>query len=75
MSAIIKRSVNIAGHLTSVSLEQEFWDALKAIAKARSRSVTDLITEIDATRDGGLSSSIRVFVLKATQDQNGPSAD
>jgi predicted DNA-binding ribbon-helix-helix protein len=70
VSAIIKRSVNISGHMTSVSLEQEFWDALKAIAKARSRSVTELIVEIDAERDGGLSSAIRIYVLKAFQAES-----
>ena len=58
-----KRSVLIAGHPTSVSLEEEFWDALKGVAAARGVSVNALIEEIDAGRAGNLSSAIRVFVL------------
>jgi len=58
-----KRSVLIAGHPTSVSLEEEFWDALKAEAAARGVSVNALIEEIDAGRTGNLSSAIRVFIL------------
>ena len=64
---IRKRSVLIAGHATSVSLEQAFWEALKKIADAKGRSLNTLITEIDATRTphtpANLSSAIRVFVL------------
>ena len=67
MSQIVKRSVNIAGHMTSVSLEQEFWEALKGIAQSQARPVADLIAEIDKTRSGGLSSAIRVYVLKASK--------
>ena len=59
-----KRSVMIAGHHTSVSLEEAFWQALKQIAEARGRSINRLITEIDAQRSGNLSSAIRVFVLE-----------
>ncbi len=66
-SAPVKRSVTIAGHRTSVSLEAEFWDALADIAKARNRSVNGLISEIDAARaagtPGGLSSAVRLYVL------------
>lgn len=62
-----KRSVLIAGHPTSVSLEEEFWEALKAVAHARGASVNALIEEIDSTRTGNLSSAIRVFVLNAVQ--------
>lgn len=60
-----KRSVLIAGHPTSVSLEEEFWDALKEVAAARRQSVNALIEAIDAERAGNLSSAIRVFVLNA----------
>jgi predicted DNA-binding ribbon-helix-helix protein len=61
---IVKRSVAIAGHRTSVSLEEAFWRELQAIAKERSRSVQALIAEIDASRPGqNLSSAIRLFVL------------
>ena len=59
-----KRSVMLAGHHTSVSLEDAFWQALKQIADARGRSINRLITEIDARRRGNLSSAIRVFVLE-----------
>lgn len=60
-----KRSVMIAGHSTSVSLEEPFWEALRELATARAVSVAALIAHIDATRDGNLSSAIRVFVLEA----------
>lgn len=58
-----KRSIIVAGHATSVSLEQEFWDALKEIADRRGQSLNHLVAEIDAARPGNLSSAIRVFVL------------
>ncbi len=61
---IKKRSVTVAGHRTSVSLEAEFWQALTEIARARGRSINQLIAEIDRTRTGNLSSAIRVFVLR-----------
>ena len=59
-----KRSITVAGHPTSVSLEKAFWDGLKSIATARKVSVNELITQIDQKRSGNLSSSIRVFVLE-----------
>ena len=58
-----KRSVRVAGHPTSVSLEEAFWTALKDIAVKRGVSLNQLITEIDRERGGNLSSAIRVFVL------------
>ena len=58
-----KRSVQISGHSTSVTLEEPFWDALKEIAAARGLSLNALVEEIDQTRQGNLSSAIRVFVL------------
>ncbi len=63
--SVEKRSVLIAGHRTSVSLEPEFWEALKAIAANQGSSLNRLIAEIDAERSGNLSSAIRVFVLKS----------
>ncbi|MCB1591697.1 MAG: ribbon-helix-helix domain-containing protein [Alphaproteobacteria bacterium] len=64
-----KRSVTIAGHATSVTLEDEFWEALGEIAQARGQSLNQIITEIDAERSGGnLSSVIRVFVLRAVRE-------
>jgi predicted DNA-binding ribbon-helix-helix protein len=59
-----KRSVNVAGHATSVSLEGAFWDALKEIAEARRLSLASLIAEIDSEREGNLSSALRVYVLE-----------
>jgi predicted DNA-binding ribbon-helix-helix protein len=60
----VKRSIVIAGHKTSVSLEDAFWKALKEIARERGIALCDLVTEIDSTRRrGSLSSAIRVFVL------------
>ena len=64
---IRKRSVRIAGHATSVSLEQAFWDSLKEIALQRGISVNALITEIDQSRGANLSSAIRVFVLRSVK--------
>jgi predicted DNA-binding ribbon-helix-helix protein len=64
-SAIRKRSVLIAGHRTSVSLEAAFWQALKRIATARGTTVNQLVATIDRGRVGNLSSAIRVFVLEA----------
>jgi predicted DNA-binding ribbon-helix-helix protein len=62
---IRKRSVLIAGHATSVSLESEFWEALREIAGARGLSLNALISEIDSTRSGrNLSSALRVHVLR-----------
>ncbi len=69
---IRKRSVTIAGHPTSVSLEQEFWDALAEIAEGRGLSVGRLVSEIDAGRGrGGLSSAIRVHVLAHYRERAG----
>jgi predicted DNA-binding ribbon-helix-helix protein len=63
---VIKRSLVIAGHRTSVSLEDAFWRRLCAIADERGLSLNSLAAMIDASRDGAnLSSAIRVFVLEA----------
>jgi predicted DNA-binding ribbon-helix-helix protein len=58
-----KRSVVLAGHRTSISLEQAFWDALKRLAEADGRPVGALVEEIDRNRAGNLSSAVRVYVL------------
>ena len=64
---IIKRSITIKGHSTSISLETVFWDALNVIAKKRDISIASLVAEIDTNRSTeiktGLSSAIRIFVL------------
>ncbi len=61
---VVKHSVRIAGHATSVSLEAAFWQALGEIAARRGVSVTALLSAIDAERSGNLSSAVRVFVLE-----------
>ena len=67
-AGIVKRSVAIAGHATSVSLEAPFWDALRAIAAEEGLSVQALIGRIDAGRGAqNLSSAIRVYVLHSVQ--------
>jgi predicted DNA-binding ribbon-helix-helix protein len=58
-----KRSMVIAGHRTSLALEEPFWTALKEIAENRGLSLARLIAEIDATRSGNLSSAARLYVL------------
>lgn len=70
---VVKRSLSIAGHRTSVSLEEIFWRELKGCAHARGLSLAALVAEIDASRGGAnLSSALRVFVvgeLKTSADQ------
>ena len=69
-SLVVKRSINIAGHKTSVSLEDAFWNALKEIAGARDASLSDLVAGIDKARElGNLSSAIRLFVLDFYRSQ------
>jgi predicted DNA-binding ribbon-helix-helix protein len=69
-SPIIKRSIVVAGHKTSVSLEDEFWMGLKEIAGGRQSTMADLVAIIDADRQhGNLSSAIRLFVLGFFVDQ------
>ena len=63
-SLVIKRSVLIAGHKTSVSLEEAFWVALKEIATSQQMNLSELVTSIDRERQqGNLSSCLRLFVL------------
>jgi len=63
-SPVVKRSIVVAGHKTSVSLEDAFWDALKEIATVRSATLSEVVAGIDASRSqGNLSSAIRLFVL------------
>jgi len=57
-----KRSVMIAGHATSLSLEEEFWRDLHEVARRRTVSLNALVASIDATRQGNLSSALRLFV-------------
>ena len=64
-----KHSVLVAGHATSVTLENLFWHALKEIANEQCKTLSKLITEIDQHRAGNLSSAIRVYVLKASRER------
>jgi predicted DNA-binding ribbon-helix-helix protein len=67
-SPIVKRSVVLAGHKTSVSLEDAFWRGLKAITTTRRMTLSDLIGKIDVDREhGNLSSALRLFVLNHYQ--------
>jgi predicted DNA-binding ribbon-helix-helix protein len=69
-SSVIKRSIVIAGHKTSVSLENGFWDGLKVIAAERDMTLSDIVASIDDGRNAGnLSSAIRLFVLDFYRSQ------
>jgi predicted DNA-binding ribbon-helix-helix protein len=73
LSSVVKRSLVIAGHHTSVSLEDEFWKRLKEIASDRGMTLRELVAAIDANRNQpNLSSAIRLFVLGFYRDQNAP---
>ncbi len=79
-SPVVKRSIVIAGHKTSVSLEDAFWKGLKEIAGGRDVTLSDLVASIDSDRrHGNLSSAIRLFVLdhfrSLTQEGRGDGAD
>ncbi len=74
-SHVIKRSIVVEGHKTSVSLEDEFWNALKEIAAERRETLSELVGRIDGDRThGNLSSSIRLFVLNHYREQAAPAA-
>lgn len=74
-SPVAKRSVVIAGHKTSVSLEEGFWVALKEIAELRKLTLSELIAEIDKGRNqNNLSSAVRLFVLAHYQSGQSISA-
>jgi predicted DNA-binding ribbon-helix-helix protein len=69
-SSVLKRSIVIAGHKTSVSLEDEFWKSLKEIADKRGMTLAQLVAAIDRGREhANLSSAIRLFVLGVYRDQ------
>jgi predicted DNA-binding ribbon-helix-helix protein len=69
-SLVVKRSVAVAGHKTSVCLEEAFWESLKEIAKRQGVTVSALLAAIDSGRHhGNLSSAIRLFVLNFYRDQ------
>jgi predicted DNA-binding ribbon-helix-helix protein len=69
-SQVAKRSIVVAGHKTSVSLEDAFWKGLKEIAGRRDITLSDLVAVIDSERHhGNLSSAIRLFVLEYYRHQ------
>ena len=69
-SPVVKRSIVLAGHKTSVSLEDAFWSALKEIAGKRLMTLSTLVESIDAQRQqGNLSSALRLFVLEFYRSQ------
>ena len=61
---LIKKSITLKKHRTSLSLETEFWEALNKIAKNEQSSIQSLISEIDINRKSSLASSTRVFILQ-----------
>ncbi|MEZ5676218.1 Ribbon-helix-helix domain-containing protein [Thalassovita litoralis] len=67
----VKRSLTLRGHRTSVSLEDEFWQAFRDIARIQDKPINVLAAEIDATRDldAGLATAIRLFVLRYYRDR------
>ncbi|MFK7744386.1 MAG: ribbon-helix-helix domain-containing protein [Roseobacter sp.] len=71
----VKHSVTLKGHRTSVSLEDEFWQAFRAIAAAQNKPINVLVAEIDVARgtDIGLASAIRLFVLRDLQEKQAAS--
>ena len=74
-SPVVKRSIVIAGHKTSVSLEDAFWRGLKELAGDRDMTLSDLVALIDTDRrHGNLSSAIRLFVLDHYRAQIGSGA-
>ena len=72
---IRKRSITIAGHSTSLSLEEEFWEDLRAVARRRGLSLNALISAIDGERRGNLSSALRLFIRSCyRRGELGPTA-
>ena len=72
-SPVVKRSIVIAGHKTSVSLEDAFWKGLKDIADDRDVTLSDLVSSFDTDRQhGNLSSAIRLFVLDHYRNHTAP---
>jgi predicted DNA-binding ribbon-helix-helix protein len=70
-TTVVKRSIAIAGHKTSVSIEDAFWRGLKEIAKQRRMSIAGLVDKIDTGRDhSNLSSAIRLFVLDSAMREH-----
>jgi predicted DNA-binding ribbon-helix-helix protein len=75
-SSVLKRSIMLDGHKTSVSLEDAFWSGLKEIADAKGTTLSAMVGEIDKNRRHGnnLSSAIRQFVLEQVRNGRGPTS-
>ncbi|MTI45402.1 putative DNA-binding ribbon-helix-helix protein [Roseibium hamelinense] len=71
---LVKRSVTLDGHRTSLTLEPEFWEVIDWISQDQNRSMASLISNIDKTRspEDGLSSSVRVWILNQVLDGKNP---
>lgn len=67
--SIVKYSIALQGHRTSVSLEPEFWGELKRIAVSRDQSINTIVGQIDNARRGNLSSAIRIFILEEVTER------
>ncbi|MGE0733898.1 MAG: ribbon-helix-helix domain-containing protein [Alphaproteobacteria bacterium] len=65
-----KRSVTIMGHRTSVSIEDEFWEALRDLAAREGLTVKELIARVDSGADGNLSSALRLHVLRMLREKS-----
>lgn len=75
-TAVIKRSIILEGHKTSVSLEDEFWDGLREIVSDKNTSLSAVVDEIDRDRDNcNLSSAIRVYVFNYFRGRSGRQGD
>jgi predicted DNA-binding ribbon-helix-helix protein len=75
-SPVVKRSIVVAGHKTSVSLEEAFWNGMKEISVLREMTLSELVGEIDTNRQqGNLSSAIRLFVLDYFRNRPVPPPD
>ena len=69
-SLVVKRSIVVSGHKTSVTLEDAFWSGIKEIASGRNITLSDLVTAVESERrQGNLSSAIRLFVLDFYRSQ------
>lgn len=72
-SPVVKRSIVVAGHKTSVSLEEAFWNGMKEISALRKMTLSELVGEIDGNRQqGNLSSAIRLYVLDHFRSRSRP---
>jgi predicted DNA-binding ribbon-helix-helix protein len=69
-SSMVKRSIKIVGHKTSVSLEDPFWQLLNEIAQRQGERVSEIVAKIDKDREhANLSSAVRLFVLDYVRNE------